>query len=141
MKKNLSAAMLALLALAWYITLSTWLGNEKKYNDIVAEAQRLEGKGLYLDAIAKYEEAKGVKGETLFLEEAIAEDYLALEEYKEYRKKMNEIISDYGPVERDVVKLYEFTREHLSQDSVIDLVSGLYEKYPDSKIVQDYYDG
>lgn len=141
MKKNLSVAMIVLLALAWYITLSTWLGNEKKYNDMVAEAQRLEEKGLYLDAIAQYEEAKKIKGESLFLDDAIAEDYLALEEYKAYRNKLNEIINHYGPVEEVVVKLYEFTSGQLSQDSVIDLVSGLYEKYPDSKIVQDYYDG
>ncbi len=30
MKKNLSIVMIVLLVLAWYITLSTWLGNEKK---------------------------------------------------------------------------------------------------------------
>lgn len=140
MKKNLSIVMIALLGLAWYITLSTWLGNETKYNNMVAEAQRLEEKGLYLDAIAQYEEAKGVKGEILFLDEAIADDYLAMGDYKEYRKKMNAIISTYGPVEEDVIKLYEFTVENFSEDSAIDLVSGLYEQYPDSKIVSDYYD-
>lgn len=140
MKKNLSMVMIILLGLAWYVTLSTWLGNEKKYNDIVAEARRLEEKGLYLDAIAQYEEAKGVKGETLALEEYIADDYLAMGDYKEYRKKLNAIISEYGPVERDVEKLYEFTKEYLSEDSVIDLVSDLYEKYPDSGMVQGYYD-
>ena len=29
MKKNLSIVMIVLLGLAWYVTLSTWLGNEK----------------------------------------------------------------------------------------------------------------
>lgn len=140
MKKNLSIAMIVLLGLAWYITLSTWLGNETKYKNIVAEAQRLEEKGLYLDAIAQYEMAKEVKGEILFLDEAIADDYLAMGDYKEYRKKMNGIISTYGPVEKDVVKLYDFTAANYSEDSAIDLVNELYERYPDSEIVQDYYD-
>ena len=39
-----------------------------------------------------------------------------------------------------MTKLYEFTREYLSEDSVIELVSGLYERYPDSEIVTEYYD-
>lgn len=140
MKKNLSIVMVVLLGLAWYVTLSAWIGNEKKYNDMMAEARRLEEKGLYLDAVGQYEEAKRVKGETLELEEHIADAYLSMGDYKEYRKKLNAIISAFGPVERDVVKLYEFTKENLSEDSVIDLVSGLYEKYPDSEIVTQYYD-
>lgn len=141
MKKNLSIAMLILLGMAWYITLSTWLGNEKKYNNIVAEAQRFESKGLYLEAISQYEEAKRIKGELLILDEYIADDYLALKEYKEYRKKLNAIIAAYGPVEQDVIKLYEFTRDYFSEDSVIELVSDLYERYPDSEIVKNYYNG
>lgn len=140
MKKNLSMVMVILLGLAWYITLSTWLGNETKYNNIIAEARRLEEKGLYLDAIAQYEEAKGIKGEVLELEEYIADDYLAMGDYKEYRKKLQAIIASYGPEERDVTKLYEFTKEYLSEDSVIDLVDDLYEKYPDNEVVSGYYD-
>lgn len=141
MKKNLSLVMIILLGLAWYITLSTWLGNEKKYNSIIAEAQRLEEKGLYLDAITQYEEAKGVKGESLELEEYIADAYFAMGDYKEYKKKLSAIIAEYGPVERDVEKLYEFTEEYYSENSVIDLVSDLHKKYPDSEIVLHYYDG
>ncbi len=140
MKKNLSIVMIVLLGLAWYVTLSTWLGNEKKYNEMIAEAGRLEEKGLYLDAITQYEEARGVKGETLELEESIADNYLAMGDYKEYRKKLNGILASFGPVEKDVTKLYEFTKENFSEDSVIDLVSGLYEKYPDSEVVLRYYD-
>ncbi len=140
MKKNLSMVMVVLLGLAWYLTLSTWLGNETKYNNIIAEARRLEEKGLYLDAIAQYEEAKGIKGDVLELEEYIADDYFAMGDYKEYRKKLQAIIASYGPEERDVTKLYDFTKEYLSEDSVIDLVNSLYEKYPDNEVVLRYYD-
>ena len=118
MKKNLSAVMLVLLGLAWYVTLSSWLGNEEKYNGMIAEAQRLEEKGLYLDAIAQYEKAKGIKGGTLELEEYIADDYLAMGDYKSYRNRLNGIIDVYGPVEADVVKLYDFTREYFSEGTL-----------------------
>ena len=141
MKKNLSIVMLVLLGIAWYITLSTWLGNEKKYNNLVAEAKRFEQKGLYLDAISQYEEAKRISSDQLILDEYIADVYLAMGDYKEYRRKLNAIIAAYGPVEQDVVKLYEFTQEYFSEDSVIELVSDLYDQYPDSEIVLHYYDG
>lgn len=141
MKKNLSIVMLVLLGLAWYVTLSSWLGNEAKYEEMIAEAQRMEEKGLYLDAIAKYEEAKGIKGEVLELEEYIADDYLAMGDYKSYRTRLNGIIDAYGPVEADVVKLYDFTKEYFSEGTLIDLVKGWYKRYPDNEIVSQYYDG
>ncbi len=141
MKKNLSAVMLVWLGLAWYVTLSSWLGNEEKYNGMIAEAQRLEEKGLYLDAIAQYEKAKGIKGGTLELEEYIADDYLAMGDYKSYRNRLNGIIDVYGPVEADVVKLYDFTREYFSEGTLIDLVEGWYKRYPDNETVSEYYDG
>lgn len=141
MKKNLSIIMLVLLGLAWYVTLSSWLGNEEKYNQMIAEAQRLEGKGQYLNAIAQYEEAKRMKGGILELEEYIADDYLAMGDYKAYRTKLNGIIDAYGPVEADVVKLYDFTRDYFSEGTLIDLVQGWYERYPDNETVLHYYDG
>lgn len=140
MKRNFSIIMIVLLGLAWYVTLSTWFGNEKKYNEMVAEAKRLEEKGLYLDAIAQYEEAKEVKGRTLELEDYIADDYLSMGDYKEYRRKLYAIIAEYGPVEVNLDKLYEFTANHFSEDSVIDLVREWYEKYPESEAVLKYYD-
>ena len=141
MKKNLSIMMIVLLGLAWYVTLSAWLGNDEKYSKMIAEAQRLEGKGLYLDAIAQYEEAKTIKGNVLELEEYIADDYLAMGDYKEYRRKLNSIIDKFGPVERELVRLYDFTAEYASNDRVIDLVAEWYEKYPDNQKVKEYYDG
>ncbi|MCM1121382.1 MAG: WG repeat-containing protein [Eubacterium sp.] len=140
MKKKISLLMLVLLVLAWYVTLSSWLGNDEKYNNMVAEAQRLEAKGMYLAAIEQYEEAKEIKGNTLELEEYIADDYLAMGDYKEYRKKLRSIIERFGPVETDLVKLYDYTKEYSSENSVIDLVKEWYEKYPEDQKVKEYYD-
>lgn len=141
MKKNLSIMMIVLLGLAWYVTLSAWLGNDEKYSRMIAEAQRLEDKELYLDAIAQYEEAKTIKGSVLELEEYIADDYLAMGDYKEYRKKLNSIIDNFGPVERDLIKLYDYTIKYVSEDSVIDLVREWYDKYPEDPKIKEYYDG
>lgn len=141
MKKTLSMVMLVLLGLVWYVTLSSWIGNDEKYRNMIAEAQRLEQKGLYLDAVAQYEEARKIKGDTLELKGMIADDYLAMGDYKAYRNQLTQMIAVYGPVESSIVKLYEFTEAYFSEDTVIDLVEDWREKYPDNETVLKYYDG
>lgn len=139
MKKGLSLAMVMLLALAWYVTLSSWGGVDSEYQGYIDEAKRLEGKGLYIDAISQYEEAKSLKPNNLELEEYIADDYLAMGNQKEYKKQLSYIIDTFGPVERDVQKAYEYYTAYSSENSLIDYLVDLYAKYPDSAIVKEYY--
>lgn len=140
MKKKLSFVMAVLLVMAWYVTLSSWLGNESRYEELVAEAQRLEAKGLYLDAIDQYEKAAQIKGNTLELAEYTAEAYLAMGNYKEYQKQLKTILDTYGPVEADVRRLVSFHEEYSSQGTLISCVAQLYEQYPDSETIKAYYD-
>lgn len=139
MKKYLSLMMGVLLGLAWYVTISSWLGNAGKYQDYLEEAKRLEGKGLYIDAISIYEEAKALKPDNLELEEHIADAYFAMGNYSAYKQQLSAIIDTYGPVEADVKKAYEFYQTYSSQDSLIDYLVELYAKYPDSALVKEYY--
>lgn len=139
MKKNLSIMMAALLALAWYVTISSWTGMDNKYQGYIEEAKRLESKGLYLDAISQYEEAKTLKPDNLEVEEYIADAYLAMGNYKAYKQQLSNIIDTFGPVERDVEKAYEYYKTYSSESSLISYLVELYEKYPDSPIVKEYY--
>lgn len=139
MKKNLSLVMGVLLILSWYVTLSTWLGNEEKYQGFIEEAKRLESKGLYLDAITEYEEAKEIKADSLEVDTYIADAYYAMGDYKSYRKQLNSIIDKHGPVEEIVTKLYDYYVAYHSQNTLIDEINELYSEYPDSKIIQTYY--
>lgn len=140
MKKNLTIVMGMLLLLSWYITLSTWLGNSGKYQECMEEAQRLEEKGLYLDALQEYENAREIKGDTLEIEEKIADNYLAMGDTKKYRNKLNDIIEKYGPTEQNVNKLVSYYKEFSSQNSLIDCLVELYKKYPESEIINQHYD-
>lgn len=139
MKKSLSIVMMALLALAWYVTISSWTGMDKKYQAYIDEAKRLEGKGLYLDAIAQYEEAKTLKPDNLELEEYIADAYFAMRNLKEYQRQLNYIIDTFGPVERDVEKAYEYYKTYSSESSLISYLVDLYGQYPDNSLVKEYY--
>lgn len=139
MKKNLLLIMGTLLVLGWYVTISSWTGNDDKIQGHILEAQRLEEKGLYLDAIEEYAKVKELKQDVLEIEEYIADDYFAMGDYKEYKSQLNLIIDTYGPIEADIIKLYEFHKNYSSENSLIDCIKGLYEKYPDSQIVKDYY--
>lgn len=140
MKKTLSILMAVLLLIAWYTTLDAWLGNDGRYQEYMEEAGRLEEKGLYLDAISVYEQARELKTDTLEIDERIADDYLAMGDYKKYRNQLQQIIAAHGPVEADVRRLCEYYRQYTGQRSLIGCVVDLYTKYPDSDVVREYYD-
>lgn len=140
MKKSLTLGMTVLLVLAWYVTVSSWLGNDAKYENCLAEAERLEGKELYLDAIAQYEEAMKLKTATLELELLIAEDYRAMGDSKGYTNKLNSIISVYGPDERAITLLCDYYQEKYSQERLMRFLVDLHKKYPDNDLVANYYD-
>ena len=139
MKKTLSILMVFLLVVAWYTTLNTWLGNDDRYQEYLEEAKRLEEKGLYLDAISVYGQAAELKKDALELDERIADDYLAMGDYKQYQKQLNKILADHGPVDADVRKLCEYHQKYSSKNRLIDCVVDLYAKYPDSDTVLEYY--
>ena len=139
MKKSLTLGMAVLLVLAWYVTVSSWLGNGTRYENCLAEAKRLEGKELYLDAITQYEEAMTLKSPTLEVELLIAEDYRAMGDSKGYTNKLNNIISAYGPEERAVTLLCDYYKENYSQERLMRALVSLREKYPDDKLVEEYY--
>lgn len=140
MKKNILIIMGALLVMAWYVTLSSWLGNDGRYQECVAEAHRLEEKGLYLDAIEAYERAKELTADTLEADEYIADAYFAMGNHKDYKKQLNLILDTYGPVDTEVEKLCKFYEDYSSENSLIDCISNLYRKYPDSAVVKMHYD-
>lgn len=139
MKKSLTLGMAVLLALAWYVTVSSWLGNGTKYKNCLAEATRLEEKELYLDAVAQYEEAMTLKAPTLEVELLIAEDYRAMGDSKGYTNKLNSIISDYGPDERAVTLLCDYYKENYSQERLMRALMGLRENYPEDELIASYY--
>lgn len=140
MKKSLVLMMCVLLGLAWYVTISSWFGMDDKYQGYIEEARRLESKGLYIDAISQYEEARKLKPDNLELEESIADAYFAMGNHKQYKNQLLTIIDTYGPVEEDVKKAYEYYKAYSSEGTLIDFVVDLYDKYPESEIVNKYYD-
>lgn len=139
MKKNLTIVMGVLLSLSWYVTISSWFGNTEKYQEYLEEAKRLEEKGLYLDALEEYENARKIKGDSKEIEERIAHDYLAMGDLKKYRNKLNEMIEEYGPEEQNVNKLVDYYKEYSSENSLVDSLNELYKKYPESEIVKKHY--
>lgn len=139
MKKTLSILMIFLLVIAWYTTLDAWLGNDNRYQEYIEEAERLEEKGLYLDAVSVYGQAAELTKDALEVNERIADDYLAMGDYKQYQKQLKQILDDYGPVEADVRKLCEYHQEYSSKNRLIDCVVDLYAQYPDSDVVLEYY--
>lgn len=140
MRKCLIVLMAALLGAAWYVALFSWFGNEKRYADCLKEAKRLEEKELYLGAIEKYEEAKGLKPVSRELALRIAHDYHALGDEKTYADELKAMVADYGPDEEILALLRTYYQESGTQADRIRFLKKLQEQYPDDKTVERYYD-
>ena len=64
MKRKISLLMLVLLVMAWYVTYNSWIGNGIKAQEAIKNAEFLEEKELYLDAIEEYNTAISYRGKT-----------------------------------------------------------------------------
>lgn len=140
MKKSISLIMGVLLVLAWYVTLSSWLGNNSRYQGYMQEAERLEKKGLYLDALTQYSLAKELKPKSMETDMAIADAYFSLGDNKSYRDQLKSMLEVYGPEETVLTKLYTYYETYTSQSSLISCVKELKEQFPEDPTVQGYYD-
>ena len=57
MRRNLILIFCVLLGLSWYTAISEAVNNPKKVQEHLARAAELEAQGIYVDAVAEYEEA------------------------------------------------------------------------------------
>ena len=57
MKRNIILILVVLLGLSWYTAVSETINNPKKKEAHLEKADKLEKKGIYVDAVMEYEEA------------------------------------------------------------------------------------
>ena len=57
MKRNVIALFVALLGLAWVVSLSEAMNNPRRLKAHLEKAEELEAKEIYVDAISEYESA------------------------------------------------------------------------------------
>lgn len=139
MKKQLVLIMLILLALCWYMTAETYLGNNQRYEKEMQTAKALEEKEIYITAIDHYEMAMTYKVGDFDAMYGIAQDYLKLDESDRYISQMNSIIDKFGPNEKVLSELYNYHMENECVDDAAELVYDLKKKYPENELVMKLY--
>ncbi len=139
MKKNLILVMAGLLILCWYVTVGEWLGRSQKYEDALANARSFEERELYVDAIREYEAAMTYQEDDSELMMTVAEDYRKMGDDASYLSQLQKLVSEYGPQEDAVGKIYDYYISSGRERKAIDYISDLNRKYPDSDVVRGYY--
>mgnify|MGYP000394041338 CR=1 FL=1 len=93
MKKMVIAAVLLLLGGAWYSAVSNYIEKPQEYQKLLENAQEMEAKGIYYDAILDYQEALKYNPKNVNLYYKIAEAYEQLGEDENYEQMMLEAIN------------------------------------------------
>lgn len=140
MKKNITLAFVALLALSWYTSVNSYVGTPKEYEEHLEKAAAYEKKEIYEDAIEEYEEAQDyLKERDKSIDLKIAADYLAMEEESDYVDKMEEIISHYEDNGDAVLGLAEYYINDGKMPKAVALLKKQMDKETeDEKIIAKY---
>ena len=133
MKKTGTILVIVLLALSWYVTVSTAIGTPKEYKAHLEKAKAYEKKEIYEDAILEYEAALAIEPENIEIDLKIAEDYMAMFEEESFVSQLENTISKYENNEKAVMRLVEYYEKEEQPASALRILKAENKKQPDNK--------
>ena len=128
MKKMVIAAVLLLLGGAWYSAVSNYIEKPQEYQKLLKNAQEMEAKGIYYDAILDYQEALKYNLKNVNLYYKIAEAYEQLGEDENYEQMMLEAINLEKDNEEAVLTLTDHYLALDKKEDAIALLKGQIKK-------------
>ncbi|MGN0358766.1 MAG: WG repeat-containing protein [Blautia sp.] len=141
MKRNISLALIVLLALSWYTAVTSYFGTPEEYKQHLENAAQFEAKEIYEDAIAEIEAAQQLLDTRDYnLDMNIAHDYLLMKEEKDYVNRLEKIIDSYQENESAVLELTEYYIENNRIAKAVKLLQNQNENNPDSEEIENRLD-
>ena len=128
MKKILSPTIILLLVLGWGNIIGGNARKYKNYKDYMAKARELDEKEIYIDAVEQYKKAREFTEDKLPIEEAILDDYLKLEKYKDFEKHGNMILENYNYPRNVARKMTDYYMDRKQTANALKLVNAYLEK-------------
>lgn len=141
MKKKISLALIVLLALSWYMAVTSYFGTPGEYKQHLENAVQFEAKEIYEDAIMELESAQELLDIRDYdLDMNIAHDYLLMKEEKDYVKKLEKIIQSYQENESAVLELTEYYITNNRIAKAVKLLQDQNKINPDNEGIADRLD-
>lgn len=138
MKKNLTILFAALLALAWISAISDAVSRPQKIKEHLANAQEFEKKGIYVDAIAEYEQALSYRSGDIEISLKMAEDYLHTGSSKKFTDICKRLAEDDQKDTRALDRLMNYYVDNKEESSAVKYLKEFTELYPKNKNAQEW---
>ena len=139
MKKKLMLLFIALLALAWFSTITEILQKPGKIAECIAKAEELEKKEIYVDAITEYEQALIYEPDNIEIQLKMAEDYLLSGKSKKFITVCKSAAEKYQKDDTALVRLMNYYVENSYEDKAVKYLAEFVEKYPKNETAQSWY--
>lgn len=136
MKKNLTILFAALLALAWISTVSDAVSRPQKAKEHLANAEEFEKKGIYVDAIAEYEQALQYRSGDIEISLRMAEDHLQTGDSKKFKDICKSLAEAEQKDTRALDRLMDYYVENEEEASAVKYLKEFTETYPKNENAQ-----
>lgn len=136
MKRNLILIFCVLILLSWYVAFSETINNPKKVEEHLARAAELESQGIFVDAIAEYEEALKYQPGDVEISLKMAGAYLQTGNSKKYISICKSTAEANQEDSSALECLMDYYMEKGNKASALKYLSEFTEKYPDNETAQ-----
>ncbi|MBS6194839.1 MAG: WG repeat-containing protein [Clostridiales bacterium] len=136
MKKNIILLLVVLLGLSWYVSVSEMITQPKKVEEHLKKAENYEKKGIYVDAVAEYEEALKYRKDDPEISVRMAQDYLATGETKKFVSVCQQTAEANQEDTTALNLLMEYYVDNGYQNKAVKYLSDFTETYPENENAQ-----
>nr|WP_027871393.1 WG repeat-containing protein [[Eubacterium] cellulosolvens] len=140
MKKKIILLFIVLLGLSWVASFSNMMDNPKEIQTHIQNAKELEGKEIYIDAIAEYQAALKSDPENVDILLKLAKDYLLIDDTKNYVSTLEQAIElEKEGSETALDTLMKYYLKNESEDKAAKYLRDYLMKSPDVAYAQKWY--
>ncbi|BDZ84767.1 hypothetical protein Lac2_29010 [Claveliimonas bilis] len=138
MKRNVIALFVALLGLAWVVSLSEAMNNPRRLKAHLEKAEELEAKEIYVDAISEYESALEYDPENEGIYLKMARAALNSGNSNEFESICEDMAENYQN-EEALELLMEYYEENDYEDKAVQYLKDFTEEYPDNEKAEEWF--
>lgn len=139
MKGKVILLFVILLGLSWYTAFSESVNNPKKVQEHLKNAEELEKKEIFVDAVAEYEKALEIKPEQPEIYVKLANAYLNSNNVQKFKSVCEQTAETYPENREALDTLIKYYEKNNDEYDAVKYLQEFLKDYPDNKAAQDWF--
>lgn len=139
MKRNIILLFVGMLGLSWYLAISEAVNNPVKMQEHMQKAAEFEEKGIYVDAVAEYEEALQYAPDDAGIYIKMASAYFNSGDNRKFTSTCEKTAEMFQDDTEAMDLLMEYYIENEYEDKAVRYLTNFLDAYPDNENAQNWY--